>query len=92
MNSTSNDPISGNISSDKAEIKFPNVYDLDVPIAQRKGIRSCTQHPIADYVSYEKLSPNFRAFVTNLSSVEIPNSIHEAIKRPEWKAAVEEEV
>ena len=36
--------------------------DLEIPIAHRKGIRSCTMHPISNYVSYQKLSPSFKAF------------------------------
>ena len=39
--------------------------DLDLPIALRKGVRSCTQHPISHYVSYDCLSLVARAFVTN---------------------------
>ena len=27
--------------------------DLDVPIALKKGTRSCTNHPIAKYLSYQ---------------------------------------
>ncbi|KAK2967234.1 hypothetical protein RJ640_002061 [Escallonia rubra] len=34
--------------------------DLDLPIALRKGTRTCTQHPISKFVSCEKLSPTFR--------------------------------
>ena len=30
--------------------------DLDQPIALRKGVRSCTQHPISNHVSYGKLT------------------------------------
>lgn len=36
--------------------------DLEIPIALRKGRRTCTNHPIAKYLSYEKLSPQHRAF------------------------------
>ena len=34
-------------------------YDpfLDLPIALRKGSRSCTKHSVSNYVSYENLSP-----------------------------------
>ena len=31
--------------------------NLDIPIATRKGVRSCTQHPISKFVSYGRLSP-----------------------------------
>ena len=66
--------------------------DLDVPIALRKGIHSCTQHPISNYVSYDHLSPVFRAFLVNLSGVEISKSIEEALKILEWKNVVLEEM
>ncbi|KAF7835224.1 Retrovirus-related Pol polyprotein from transposon RE1 [Senna tora] len=39
---------------------------LSPPIAKRKGVRSCTLHPISQFVSYEKLSPKFQPFVSNL--------------------------
>ena len=66
--------------------------DLDVPIAIRKGTRSCTMHHIAKYVSYHRLSPKYRAFTTNLSSVSIPRNIQDALNHTEWKAAVMEEM
>ena len=31
------------------------IDDLDLPIASRKGVRSCTKHPMSNYVSYDKL-------------------------------------
>ena len=48
-------------------------YDmsLDLPIVLRKGTRSCTKHSIANYVSYESLSLQFRAFTTSLNSIVI---------------------
>ncbi|CAN1754263.1 Retrovirus-related Pol polyprotein from transposon TNT 1-94, partial [Linum perenne] len=66
--------------------------DLDVPIAIRKGTRRCTQHPIGSYVDYTGLSPKYRAFITNMDSIEIPKSIHEALQNSKWKLAVEEEL
>ncbi|KAK0608670.1 hypothetical protein LWI29_034103 [Acer saccharum] len=60
--------------------------DLDVPIAIRKGTHSCTMHPIAKYVSYHRLSPNYRVFTTNLSSVSIPRNIQDALNHAEWKS------
>ena len=43
--------------------------DLDCPITLRKGVRSCTNHSIYNFVSYEGLSPSFRVFVTNLNKI-----------------------
>ena len=49
--------------------------DLDIPIALRKPVRTCTQHPIAKFVSYGKLNNSFRAFIANLSYTSIPNNV-----------------
>ena len=66
--------------------------DLSIPIALRKGVRSCTQHPIHNYLSYSSLSPTYRAFITTLDQVQIPNSIQEALQDPNWNAATIEEI
>ena len=66
--------------------------DLDVPIAFQKGVRSCSTHPIADFVFYERLSPQFRALTTNLSKVDIPRDIYKVLQHPNWKAAMHEEI
>ncbi|RVX00496.1 Retrovirus-related Pol polyprotein from transposon TNT 1-94 [Vitis vinifera] len=66
--------------------------DLDQPIALRKGVRSCTQHPISNHVSYGRLSQNFQAFITSLEDDRIPSNIQEALQQPEWKTVVQEEI
>lgn len=66
--------------------------DLDVPIATRKGVRSCTQHPISKFVSYSRLSPSHNVFVSKLASVSVPNNVQEALTDPEWKHAMLEEM
>ncbi|CAL5335650.1 unnamed protein product [Camellia sinensis] len=65
---------------------------LNMPIAWRKGVRSCTQHPIGNFISYDRLSPSFRAFTSSITEIPIPQNIQEAFKYPKWKAAVNEEV
>ncbi|KAL4030573.1 hypothetical protein IC575_008819 [Cucumis melo] len=69
-------------------------YDpsLDIPIALRKGTRSCTKHPICNYVSYDNLSPQFRAFTASLDSTIIPKNIYTALECPEWKNVVMEKM
>ena len=69
---------------------FPN--ELDLPIAHRKGVRSCTQHPLSNFVSYDSLSPSYRAFVLSISSVSIPQNWREAFTDPDWKQAMVEEM
>ena len=66
--------------------------DLDQPIALRKGIRSCAQHPLRYHLSYFNLSPGYRAFVTSLDQIQIPNSVQEALKMSQWKATTLEEL
>ncbi|RVW56778.1 Retrovirus-related Pol polyprotein from transposon TNT 1-94 [Vitis vinifera] len=65
---------------------------LNMPIAWRKGVRSCTQHPIGNFISYNKLSPTFRAFTSSITEIQVSQNIQEAFKYSKWKAAVDEEV
>ena len=65
---------------------------LNIPIAWRKGVRSCTQNPIGNFISYDKLSPTFHAFTSNITEIQVPQNIQEAFKYPKWKVAVDEEV
>jgi hypothetical protein len=53
---------------------IPRVND-DLPIAQCKGIRSCTQHSISNFVSYNNLSLPNHTFLSKLSSVSIHQSL-----------------
>ncbi|KAL0541008.1 hypothetical protein IC582_021035 [Cucumis melo] len=84
-------------SNDEAEqghTRKLDEYDpsLDIPTALRKGTRSCTKHSICNYVSYDNLSPQFRAFTASLDSTIIPKNIYTALECPEWKNAVMEEM
>ncbi|RVW87339.1 Retrovirus-related Pol polyprotein from transposon RE2 [Vitis vinifera] len=55
---------------------------LNMPIAWRKRVRSCTQHPIGNFISYDKLSPTFHAFTSNITEIQVPQNIQEAFKYP----------
>ncbi|XP_074556441.1 uncharacterized protein LOC141812295 [Curcuma longa] len=70
----------------------PTISDLDVPIAIRKGARNCTNHPIANYLSYQRLSKNHKAFISRISHLFVPRNIQEALDDPSWKLAVMEEM
>ena len=63
----------------------------DLPIALRKGKRSCT-YPISSYVSYNQLSPASRSFIASLDSITIPTTLHQALSHSGWRAAMEEEM
>ncbi|CAM8996453.1 unnamed protein product [Rhodiola kirilowii] len=77
---TSDAPISS--SSD------PPLSD-DLPIALRKGTRTCT-YPISSFVSYDRLSESSRSFIASLASV--PNSVSEALAHSGWRDAMVEEM
>ena len=68
-----------------------NTSNLDMPIALRKGVRTCTQHPIEKYMSYGKLSQGYKAFVALLDSTHVPRNIQEAFQHPKWTTTVNEE-
>ncbi|KAJ4721161.1 Retrovirus-related Pol polyprotein from transposon TNT 1-94 [Melia azedarach] len=80
------------IPEDTSKFLNSSLDDLDIPIALRKGVRSCTQHPIANFISYKKINHQYKAFITNVSTLEVPKSIQEAMKDPKWRAAVLEEM
>jgi hypothetical protein len=74
---------------------------LDMPIALRKGIRAATSkqidryglvHKISNYVSYEALSPSYKAFVASLQSIAIPTDWRAAKRDQKWFAAMKEEL
>ena len=73
----------------------PSVLTLDptsLPIALRNGKRSCTSHPISQFVSYGHLSSFLHAFTTSLNSTVVPKSIQEAMSISGWKSAMEVEM
>ena len=91
QNPGNNIPISDNTVDSTINSEFEREI-LDMPIAWRKGVRTCTQHPIGNFISYDKLSPTFRAFTSSITEIQIPQNIQEAFKNPKWKAAVDEEI
>ena len=66
--------------------------DLNLPIAYRKCVRTCTKHLISKFVSYHRLLPSFKAFATNMSSVTIPITVKDALANPKWREAIHEEL
>jgi hypothetical protein len=66
--------------------------DLHIPIAYRKDKQSCANHPISDFVSYDRLTQSFRQFALSLPSVPIPRSYEEALLVSAWKHAMDEKM
>ena len=66
---------------------------VDPPIAIQKGTRfSRNTHPIYTFMSYHRLSLPYSAFISTLSSVSLPNTVHEALSHPGLKQAMVEEM
>ncbi|XP_058006046.1 retrovirus-related Pol polyprotein from transposon RE2 [Hevea brasiliensis] len=80
-------------SNFNSQSTFPSSNNgLDIPIALRKGVRTCTKHPISNFNSYDSLSPSYRAFLLSVFSVSIPQDWKKACLDPKWKAAMVEEM
>ena len=45
-----------------------------------------------EFLSYEKLNPQYNAFISNGSSLAVPKNIQEAMGDPKWREAVYEEM
>lgn len=71
-----------NTASKSDEIKIPNLDVLDVPVAIRKGTRTCTKHPLHLY-------PNHKDFLYNLNTIPIPKTLFEALGDKIWKGGDE---
>ena len=56
----------------------------DLPIAIRKGTHSSLKpHPIYNFLTYHRLSSPYSTFVSTLSSVFVPKTVHEALSHPD---------
>ncbi|GFZ18297.1 hypothetical protein Acr_27g0000360 [Actinidia rufa] len=69
----------------------PVAHDIgSFPIALRKGKRTCTLHPISQFISCDHLSPSLCAFTISLTIV--PKSVSKAMSVPSWTQAMVEEM
>ena len=65
----------------------------DIPIVIRKGTRSSRNpHPIYNFLTYHRLSFQYSAFVSTLSSIYVPQTMHEALSHPDWKQTMVKEM
>ena len=64
-------------------------------IALRKGIRTCTNsvpYAMVNYLNYNKVSPDYHAFLSAIQEIPIPRNAQEALKNQKWKEAMYEEM
>jgi hypothetical protein len=86
-------PLPPSSASTSADPPLPqSTSNLDLPIALRKSKRTCTDHPISNFVSFDHLSSSFKAFSLSVSSIVVPKSYREALSHPGWRKAMEEEM
>ena len=70
-----------------------------LPIALRKGIRTCTNpvpYAMVNYLNYNKVSQDSsalcHAFLSTIQEIPIPRNAQEAMKNHRWKEAMDEEM
>ena len=51
-----------------------------------------TPYPLSSYLTFSKLTNDYKVFITTLQNEYIPKTSDEAIKIPHWKLAMEEEL
>ncbi|RDX97989.1 hypothetical protein CR513_19160, partial [Mucuna pruriens] len=64
----------------------------DMPIALRKGKRSCVKYPISQFVCTDHLSVQHQSFIVAIDAIKIPTSVQEALKDENWVQAMKEEM
>ena len=79
---------SENVAARDVEAQNRLEDDLGITIALRKGIKSCTKHPISNHLGYSRLSPYYKPFTVSLDSVAIPRDIYQALQDEKWKACL----
>ncbi|KAL4572890.1 hypothetical protein LXL04_019678 [Taraxacum kok-saghyz] len=81
-----------NIATNKpVRTRKPPSYLRDFHCNSIKHQRSTT-YPLSDVLNYDKLSPNHKAFVMNLSANFEPQNFNQASKYPEWCNAMDDEL
>ncbi|RDX94290.1 hypothetical protein CR513_23341, partial [Mucuna pruriens] len=79
-----NNSIEEQVQLFEPEVSIPNnsIEDVtdDMPIALRKGKRSCVKYPISQLVSTDHLSVQHQSFITTIDAIKTPTSVHEALK------------
>ena len=63
-----------------------------MPIALRKGARSCVKYLMSNHLIYAKLSPQYNGLVSSNDNIVVPKNIQKAMSDPKWKAVAMEEM
>ncbi|RDX60598.1 hypothetical protein CR513_61247, partial [Mucuna pruriens] len=63
-----------------------------MPIALRKGKRSCVKYPISQFVRTDHLSIQHQSFIAAIDAIKTPTSVQEALKDENWVQVMKEEM
>ena len=67
--------------------RLPHRHNRGIPKpTYEPDLSTKVKYPMSNYVSNHRLSESNKSFVNQLSTVVIPNSVHEALVDPRWKA------
>lgn len=66
--------------------------DLDIPIAILEGVKECTKHVIAWFLSYQNPYSKYKTLTASLSFKIIPKDIEDAFKNLRWREAINVEM
>ena len=84
------------LNSSNSETVIKDSRDNDEwPIAIRKGTQSCVKplsYDIANYLDYQQVSPSYKCFLTAIQNIKTPKNTEEALKIPNWKQAMDDEM
>ncbi|RDX76963.1 hypothetical protein CR513_42983, partial [Mucuna pruriens] len=64
----------------------------DMPIALRKGKRSCVKYTIFQFVCINHLSIKHQSFIVSIDAIKTPTSVQEALKDENWVQVMKEEM
>ena len=75
----------------ESKLQFEKLIDQNLPIAIRKGTRECTKrsfYPLSHVVSFEKLSPFHKSFLTSLNNSYISTTLTKVLSNENWRQAM----
>jgi Reverse transcriptase (RNA-dependent DNA polymerase) len=62
------------------------------PIKLRDYVSQQVMYPIQDFISYNRVSPEYRAYLSNITNQMEPTNFSEANQSPIWRKAMKEEL
>ena len=67
----------------------------ELPISLRKSTRTCVKpipHSISNYLNDDRVSTDYKIFLTALNQVVVPTTVGEGVQYPHWRKAMDEQM